>query len=75
MQGSVGQKRVTTYYLKTFKVAVSSDDQEQQLIASVLTTPDKNRIPATKTRLPETGKKGSYATTIHRQTVNQGGRR
>jgi len=41
MQGSAGQKRVTTNYLRGFKVAISSDYKEQQKIATVLTTVDR----------------------------------
>ncbi len=41
MQGSAGQKRVTTNLLRSFKVAISSDYKEQQQISSVLTASDK----------------------------------
>jgi type I restriction enzyme S subunit len=41
MQGSAGQKRVTTDYLKSLKVAVPTDVVEQQKIAAVLTTADQ----------------------------------
>lgn len=41
MQGSAGQKRVTTDYLKLYKVVVPKELNEQQKIASVLTAADK----------------------------------
>ncbi|WP_337908238.1 restriction endonuclease subunit S [Vibrio cholerae] len=40
MQGSAGQKRVTTDYLKSLKVIVPTDVVEQQKIAAVLSTAD-----------------------------------
>jgi type I restriction enzyme S subunit len=41
MQGSAGQKRVTTDYLKSLKVTVSTELPEQQKIAAVLSTADQ----------------------------------
>ncbi|MEZ8411781.1 restriction endonuclease subunit S [Vibrio splendidus] len=41
MQGSAGQKRVTTDYLKLYTMVVPKELKEQQKIASVLTTADK----------------------------------
>ncbi|MFA0155928.1 restriction endonuclease subunit S [Vibrio sp. 10N.261.46.A3] len=41
MQGSAGQKRVTTDYLKLYKVVVPKELNEQKKIASVLTAADK----------------------------------
>ncbi|CAH6828898.1 Type I restriction-modification system, specificity subunit S [Vibrio chagasii] len=41
MQGSAGQKRVTTDYLKVYKMVVPKELAEQQKIASVLTAADK----------------------------------
>ena len=41
MQGSAGQKRVTTDYLKLCKVFIPEQLKEQQKIASVLTAADK----------------------------------
>ncbi|HHC7341577.1 TPA: restriction endonuclease subunit S [Vibrio parahaemolyticus] len=41
MQGSAGQKRVTTDYLKLYKVVVPKELNEQQKIASVITAADK----------------------------------
>ncbi|RWX52893.1 restriction endonuclease subunit S [Photobacterium chitinilyticum] len=41
MQGSAGQKRVTTDYLKLYKVFIPKQLKEQQKIASVLTAADK----------------------------------
>jgi type I restriction enzyme S subunit len=41
MQGSAGQKRVTTDYLKSLKILVPSTLQEQQKIAQVLTAADR----------------------------------
>ena len=42
MQGSAGQKRVTTDYLKSLKVTVPTDVVEQQKIAAVLSTADQD---------------------------------
>ncbi len=42
MQGSAGQKRVTTDYLKLYKVSIPKELSEQQKIASVLTAADKD---------------------------------
>ncbi|MEZ9785442.1 hypothetical protein BCV08_17740 [Vibrio breoganii] len=41
MQGSAGQKRVTTDYLKLYKTLVPKAYEEQEKIASVLTATDK----------------------------------
>ncbi|WP_323882185.1 MULTISPECIES: restriction endonuclease subunit S [Aeromonas] len=41
MQGSAGQKRVTTDYLKSLKVTVPKQVEEQQKIAAVLSTADQ----------------------------------
>ncbi|EKA6050813.1 restriction endonuclease subunit S [Vibrio vulnificus] len=41
MQGSAGQKRVTTDYLKLYKMTIPKELAEQQKIASVLTAVDK----------------------------------
>jgi type I restriction enzyme S subunit len=41
MQGSAGQKRVTTDYLKLYKLGIPKELKEQQKIASVLTAADK----------------------------------
>lgn len=41
MQGSAGQKRVTTDYLKLYKMTIPKELAEQQKIASVLTAADK----------------------------------
>ncbi|MBQ0727603.1 MAG: restriction endonuclease subunit S [Thalassolituus oleivorans] len=41
MQGSAGQKRVTTDYLKSLKVTVSTELPEQQKIAAVLSSADQ----------------------------------
>ncbi|WP_162998338.1 restriction endonuclease subunit S [Vibrio owensii] len=41
MQGSAGQKRVTTDYLKLYKMTIPKELSEQQKIASVLTAADK----------------------------------
>ncbi len=41
MQGSAGQKRVTTDYLKSLKVTIPKQVQEQQKIATVLSTADQ----------------------------------
>lgn len=41
MQGSAGQKRVTTDYLKLYKLDIPKELKEQQKIASVLTAADK----------------------------------
>ncbi|MDW2011449.1 restriction endonuclease subunit S [Vibrio sp. Vb0301] len=41
MQGSAGQKRVTTDYLKLYKVSIPKELSEQQKIASALTAADK----------------------------------
>ncbi|MEF1283240.1 restriction endonuclease subunit S [Vibrio sp. M250220] len=50
MQGSAGQKRVTTDYLKLYKVVVPKELKEQQKIASVLTAADKE-IEVLETKL------------------------
>ncbi|MCS0320735.1 restriction endonuclease subunit S [Vibrio diabolicus] len=42
MQGSAGQKRVTTDYLKLYKMTIPKELAEQQKIASVLTAADKD---------------------------------
>lgn len=41
MQGSAGQKRVTTNYLKLYKLSIPPTKVEQQKIAKVLTNADK----------------------------------
>ncbi|MGO2457988.1 restriction endonuclease subunit S, partial [Vibrio casei] len=42
MQGSAGQKRVTTDYLTSYKTLIPKELKEQQKIAQVLTTADKD---------------------------------
>ena len=42
MQGSAGQKRVPTDYIKALKVLIPFDVEEQQKIAAVLATWDQN---------------------------------
>ncbi|MVF14460.1 restriction endonuclease subunit S [Ketobacter sp. MCCC 1A13808] len=50
MQGSAGQKRVTTDYLKSLKVTVPEELSEQKKIASILSTADQE-ITALKQQL------------------------
>ncbi len=67
MQGSAGQKRVTTDYLKSLKLTVPISFTEQNKIATVLTVSDQEIATLTqKLNHLKQEKKSPDATTAHR---------